>query len=133
MCPHKPSRPCRRPGCPNLTNDSTGYCDTHKVQQQRNQDAQRGTAAERGYDWRWHKASKAFLQEHPLCAICQRKTPPVVTAAVLVDHIKPHRGNPDLFWDEANWQPACTRCHNIKTATEDGGFGNGNKHPITWR
>ncbi|WP_349253802.1 HNH endonuclease signature motif containing protein [Bradyrhizobium sp. CB2312] len=32
--------------------------------------------------------------------------------AVVVDHIKPHRGDRALFWDKGNWQPLCTHHHN---------------------
>jgi 5-methylcytosine-specific restriction protein A len=42
---------------------------------------------------------------------------------VVVDHIVPHKGEKVAFWNRANWQPLCKRCHDIKTATEDGGFG----------
>jgi len=62
------------------------------------------------------------LFEHPLCASCERVAQ--VTAATVVDHIVPHRGDPGLFWDEANWQSMCKPCHDAKTAGEDGGFGN---------
>ena len=30
----------------------------------------------------------------------------------------------ELFWDSSNWQGLCAKCHGIKTASEDGGFGN---------
>ena len=36
-----------------------------------------------------------------------------------VDHITPHRGDRQLFWDESNWQPLCHRHHSMKTARED--------------
>lgn len=42
-----------------------------------------------------------------------------------VDHIVPHRGDPELLYDEANLQSLCHECHSKKTAREDGGFGNG--------
>jgi 5-methylcytosine-specific restriction protein A len=29
-----------------------------------------------------------------------------------------------LFWDKRNHQALCKRCHDEKTASEDGGFGN---------
>jgi len=29
-----------------------------------------------------------------------------------------------LFWDNTNWQSMAKECHDKKTATEDGGFGN---------
>lgn len=34
-----------------------------------------------------------------------------VKAATCVDHIKPHRGDHDLMWDQANWESLCTHCH----------------------
>ena len=63
-----------------------------------------------------------FLAAHPLCALCQRDGR--VMPAAVVDHITPHRGDQTLFWDESNWQPLCKRCHDAKTAREDGGFDN---------
>jgi len=41
--------------------------------------------------------------------------------ATVVDHISPHKGDSDLFWDRANWQSLCESCHNRKTASEDMG------------
>jgi 5-methylcytosine-specific restriction protein A len=41
----------------------------------------------------------------------------------VVDHIVPHRGDPDLFWNEDNWQALAKVCHDRKTAMHDGGFG----------
>ncbi|WP_338042346.1 HNH endonuclease [Paenibacillus alba] len=63
-----------------------------------------------------------FLSKHPLCLDCLKKNR--VTAATVIDHIIPHKGNRILFWDQENWQPMCGSCHGIKTASEDGGFGN---------
>ena len=77
----------------------------------------RPTAARRGYGGRWQRARQIFLAENPECVACGGP-------ATVVDHIVPHRGNDVLFWDESNWQPMCKRCHDVKTPTEDGGFGN---------
>lgn len=44
--------------------------------------------------------------------------------ADLVDHIRPHKGDMELFWDGSNWQSMCDLCHRKKSASEDGGFGN---------
>ena len=82
---------------------------------------QRRTAAQRGYGHRWQVARLEFLRAHPLCVLCEAAG--LLTAATVVDHITPHKGNYDLFWDQRNWQPLCRTCHNRKTATEDGGFG----------
>ncbi|WP_328203649.1 hypothetical protein [Brevibacillus nitrificans] len=48
-----------------------------------------------------------------------------VGAATVVDHIIPHKGDKELFWDQKNWQGLCDSHHSRKTAKEDGGFGNG--------
>ena len=47
------------------------------------------------------------------------------TRATVVDHIVPHKGNPTLMWDHANWQPICQSCHAVKTINEDGGINSG--------
>lgn len=116
-------RPCTYPGCGLLT--ETGRCEQHKFIERKEHDARRGSAHARGYGARWQKASKAWLRAHPLCACpdCDegRKR---VTPAVLVDHRRPHRGDMTLFWDKTNWQSMAKACHDRKTATEDGGFGN---------
>lgn len=71
---------------------------------------------------RWLRERRLFLAAHPLCAECQRRDH--LTAASVVDHIIPHRGDPARFWDQSRWQPLCAPCHSRKTAAEDGGFGN---------
>jgi 5-methylcytosine-specific restriction protein A len=116
--PLRQQKPCAHIGCPNLTRER--YCDQHK-QQVRRYDRERGTAAQRGYDSRWRKARLMFLRKHPLCVDCMKQGR--VTPATDVDHIVPHRGNRELFWDESNWQALCHACHSRKTAREDGGFG----------
>jgi len=123
--PIKPPWPCKKQGCPALTNDASGYCLEHKREAQRQQDKERGSANSRGYDRRWGKARKRFLAEHPLCVECYREGK--VVAATVVDHITPHKGNQDLFWDESNWQPLCKSCHDRKTAKENKAFGNINE------
>lgn len=72
----------------------------------------RAGSAARGYDYRWQQYRISFLHTHPVCSRCEE-------AAIVVDHIVPHRGDVDLFWDEENHQPLCKPCHDKKTATED--------------
>ncbi len=67
------------------------------------------TTAERGYGGRWQKARERFLAKHPLCAYCEREGK--VTAASVVDHVVPHRGDQALFWQKENWQSLCATCH----------------------
>ena len=81
----------------------------------------RPTAAKRGYNARWQKARRTYLQQHPLCVLCEKEGR--VVPATVVDHITPHKGDSALFWDVAgNWQPLCKPHHDKKTASE-GAFG----------
>jgi 5-methylcytosine-specific restriction protein A len=113
--------PCRSPGCSALISEP-GYCDQHRKQKQREQDARRGSSAERGYGYRWQQYREVFLRENPLCVHCAAEGR--TTASNEVDHIKPHRGDAVLFWDPSNHQALCKSCHSAKTAGEDGAFGN---------
>ncbi len=90
-------------------------------------DRRRLTAHQRGYTRRWAHARRAYLMDpaHVLCAHCLALGD--LTPATEVDHIQPHRGDRRLFWDRANWQPLCKSCHSLKTARDDGGFGNRRK------
>ena len=111
--PRRPQTPCRYPGCPKLVPYGRKYCDEHEQQYQ----GERKNAVLRGYGREWQKARRFFLKRHPWCVRCKEKGR--LVPATVVDHIKPHRGNPDLFWDEKNWQPLCKSCHDHKTMTED--------------
>lgn len=82
-------------------------------------DARRPNAAERGYDARWHKESRAYLKAlgAPLCACgCGRQ-------ANMVDHKIAPKGNMTLFWDRTNWQPYNRGCNSRKNIRTEGGFG----------
>jgi 5-methylcytosine-specific restriction protein A len=41
------------------------------------------------------------------------------TSRLICDHIKPHRGNAPLFWDEANLQTLCKPCHDTLKRQEE--------------
>jgi len=115
---------CRHPGCGKAI-ARPGFCERHAQQHQQEQaarDQRRGSAHQRGYTSKWQRARAGFLALHPLCDECARHGR--VSAATVVDHIKPHKGDRALFWDRDNWQPLCKPCHDAKTAREDGGFGN---------
>ena len=49
---------------------------------------------------------------HPLCVMCDARG--ITAAASVVDHIQPHKGDPVLFWDQANWQSLCKGCHDSR-------------------
>lgn len=65
----------------------------------------RPTAAQRGYGSAWQKYRAEYLLGYPYCVSCGK-------IASVVDHIKPHRGDQDLFWDKSNYAAMCQHCHN---------------------
>ena len=89
----------------------------------RESDDRRGTAQQRGYTSKWQAYRLHFLRHHPLCRLHEERGE--VVAATVVDHIVPHKGDRQRFWDKANHQALCKPCHDAKTAREDGGFGRG--------
>lgn len=115
--PKAAPRACNHQGCKEYA-VSKGYCQAHAKDTQL-YDRQRGTAHQRGYTGVWRKARITYLSSRPLCKLCDDKG--IVTPATVVDHIVPHKGDQDLFWDTNNWQPLCESCHNSKTASEDMG------------
>lgn len=109
----KPLRPCRHPGCRQLTRET--YCPQHKPRK-----AQRRESAE----WHWMYATKDWtevlrpgqLLSEPFCRECARRG--LRVKATRVDHVKPHRGDWAVFSDPENLQSLCESCHNRKTALE---------------
>jgi 5-methylcytosine-specific restriction protein A len=69
------------------------------------------------YGRRWNKLRRLFLAHNPLCRFCERAGR--ITLATVVDHITPHRGDRELFWDQSNWQPLCKRCHDSTKQSQE--------------
>jgi 5-methylcytosine-specific restriction protein A len=111
--PYRPKTPCHHPGCPELVEAGRLYCEKHLLL---HLEVTR-PAAKRGYNRRWQKSRKSYLEAHPLCVQCAKQGKYV--RATVVDHIIPHRGDQKLFWDQNNWQALCKSCHDKKTLTED--------------
>jgi 5-methylcytosine-specific restriction protein A len=62
------------------------------------------------------RRNKRFLQENPLCVMCESNRR--VSAAEEVDHIIPlHKGGADEWW---NLQGLCRECHAKKTSKDMG-------------
>lgn len=108
--PDRLSKPCLHPGCGELVKIGK-YCDKHKPPP-RVYDDKRQSAARRGYGSKWRKYAHFFLAKHPYCNICGG-------LAQCVDHITPHKGDKQLFWDTENHQALCFSCHSRKTQTSD--------------
>lgn len=75
------------------------------------------SSASRGYGYRWQQARARHLRSQPLCVMCQAEGR--VTAATVVDHIVPHRGDQSLFWRESNWQSLCAHHHSSTKQREE--------------
>ena len=124
---------CAYPGCRMPVPVTEKYCAVHKQRGQAReakfaQDREsrrlryKGTSSARGYSYRWKKLRDRYIAQHPHCEECLKEGR--VVLATDVDHIRPHKGDIDLLYDETNLQSLCKSCHSRKTAREDGGFGN---------
>jgi len=56
----------------------------------------------------WQRLRKLQLQRHPLCKFCLERG--IVTAANVVDHVTPHRGDWNAFVT-GELQSLCEPCH----------------------
>jgi 5-methylcytosine-specific restriction endonuclease McrA len=81
-----------------------------KREREKEHDAVRGSASQRGYDHRWSKASASHLRDNPLCAYCQLDDR--ITGATLTDHLYPHKQFEGVFWKREWWVASCAPCHN---------------------
>ena len=66
----------------------------------------------------WQKKRARLLREQPLCVFCLKEGK--TTAATVADHVIPHKGNADSFWN-GELQALCKPCHDsIKQRIEHG-------------
>lgn len=82
-------------------------------------DAQRPSAADRGYDADWRCERDAYLLANPICS-----TPGCGQPATEVDHILSVLTHPWLRLVWANFRGFCKPCHSRRTAFEQA-FGRG--------
>lgn len=103
-----PSRAARLCGCGAVVRDG-GSCRSCSSRRKRESDSHRPTARARGYTTQWDKARAGYLARHPYCVMCEAEGKQVL--ASVVDHIIPHRGDNELFWDSSNWAALCVPHH----------------------
>ena len=107
---------CKHAGCGRLV--KSAYCDEHqaaadnrKKQGQIDYNVNRRAESDRRYSTeKWRRLSIAFRKRNPLCVNCDDNG--LVRPAVLVDHIKPAKSHPELFFEWRNLRALCQRCHN---------------------
>lgn len=108
--------PCRIPTCPERM-----PCPVHGGNsRQEYLRRQRDTPWQRLYKTkRWERLSRRHLLAHPLCVDCLAEGHRRLGQHA--DHVRPHRGDPALFWSPANLQTLCVSHHSRKTAAEQRG------------
>ena len=110
---------CTYPGCSCLVSNGA-RCPRHKAVKkqiftQRTKSREYHNLYESA---RWRQLRKGFLKKNPFCFVCGKE-------ATIADHITPHRGNIELFYNEDNLQPMCWSCHSAKTLRENNYFHRG--------
>ena len=69
--PKKPKRPCSYPGYPKLTDGR--FCEEHaKAEAKRYEKYDRDPAVRRRYGRAWKRIRDSYVQQHPLCEVCQK-------------------------------------------------------------
>lgn len=114
--PWKPLRPCRHPGCPNLSDQA--YCELHRkqIKADANRDYDNSRRDKEMYSFyhsqAWIQLRAVKIKMNPLCEECYKQGR--LKKAVIVDHILPAKECPDKRLDIANLQSLCVGCHNKK-------------------
>jgi 5-methylcytosine-specific restriction protein A len=103
-----PLRYCTSPGCSEKV--SSGRCTLH---QQHHRRAQRTTALHNLYDSvRWKRLRREHQRDYPWCVTCLAQG--VKRPWQQLDHVVPHRGDLDSFWN-GQLQGLCREHHQAKT------------------
>lgn len=111
---------CKKAGCNNLASPPHKYCNLHLYLEREEEEKRNRWTIGKQYvtQWpelysssKWKEISKNHLKNSPYCVVCGNK-------AEHVDHIQPHRGNLDLFYNEDNLESLCHDCHSKKTLDE---------------
>ena len=108
---------CKKRNCTALVEKRGEYCKRHESLAV--EDAKHWTTKLKKVEQTFHylyqtaewKEIKRRLLKDTLCVVCGEP-------AKALDHIIAHRGNEQLFFDESNLQPLCSRCHSHKTLSE---------------
>lgn len=82
-------------------------------------------ARDRVVEWRWMYKTVAWrrlrwavlVRDRFTCALCGRVE--ADTSQLVGDHIRAHRGDPELFYDAGNVQCLCAPCHNSVKQREE--------------
>ena len=80
---------------------------------------QRDPESKKRYSTKWRKIRNAFVKNHPICELCERKN--ILIPTEEVHHVIPlSKGGSN---DDENLVALCKSCHSRITATEGGRWG----------
>lgn len=116
----RPPKPCAWAGCRALVSGAP-HCATHKPMAEERRQKQikrtnkrynenRDISDARYKQEKWRRLSIYYRKLHPLCAQCELEGR--VTASQMVDHLKPTKTHPELFFEWSNLRALCNPCHN---------------------
>ena len=109
-----PAYPCPYPGCPERQ-----PCPVHaRTLAREKQQRSVRRPGHRWYHWqRWRHPvwglRAQVLADDPWCVECRKAG--VLEVAVDIDHVLPHEGDPERFWDRGNLAGLCRGHHTAKT------------------
>lgn len=104
---------CLVPGCPVIVDK--GRCPAHARPVRQHERRYYSGISGLNYGRRWRRLRPLAWSRHPYCADCGVL---LQLRDAEIDHVVPHRGDPELFWDETNLTARCKPCHSRKTAIE---------------
>jgi 5-methylcytosine-specific restriction protein A len=123
--PTAPLKPCRFPGCRELT--AVGHCEAHKAHVFRQSvapsNAAQGLARRIRSSSAWRNAVRVFAAMHPLCCDPYHEhgdTHPEMGAHT--HHVVALVIRPELAYDPANLRRLCVRCHSRVESAERRGI-----------
>ena len=109
-------RPCKKPACPHLSRDGSGWCKEHYTEPESGWwRTSKGSRQARGYGAQWDRLrARVLARDKRLCLSCKELG--IATPATEVDHIIPKsQGGTDSI---TNLQSICKDCHKVKTQRE---------------
>lgn len=107
--PKKPKHPCAFPGCPELVEPGSSYCEKHaKERNKQYEKYKRDKDTKRRYGRSWKRIRDRYIKEHPLCEMCFAEGKAVEATEV---HHKLHLAEGGTN-EAANLQALCKSCHN---------------------
>ena len=99
---------CGEPGCGVLV--ASGRCPVHTRTERTTRPPH-----DRWYRTKpWGRLRLDVLREQPFCVACRAEGRH--TVATEIDHIRPHRGDRQWFWNRQNLQGLCASHHSAKSA-----------------